>query len=193
MTTTPHLTPDDLDALLVGSMSATVRTHLGECGLCRALATTDRAVITGLERLPRFSPSPGFPDRVMARVAVVKASTRSILGLRFRVPTGRRARLAASVGVVLFAGVTSSVLWSLGNRDVLAAWGQQALTLLSNWLWLGIQTLAANLTEQPWYGPVRTAIDTPAKLAAAGAGFVVAWSAGILALKRLIALPSRAA
>ena len=191
MTTTPHLTPDDLDALLVGSMSASVRTHLGECGQCRNLAATDRAVITVLERLPRFSPAPGFPDRVMARVTVVKASTRSILGLR--VPTGRPARVAASIAAVLVAGLVTSVVWSLGNRDVLAGWGQQTLSLLSNWLWLGVQTLAANLTEQPWYEPVRSALATPSRMAAAGAALVVTWSAGMLALKRLVALPSRSA
>ncbi|HEX9892417.1 MAG TPA: hypothetical protein VGA78_00775 [Gemmatimonadales bacterium] len=193
MTTTPHLTPDDLDALLVGSMSASVRTHLGECALCRSLATTDRAVITVLERLPRFSPSPGFSDRVMARVSVAKASSRSILGLRVRVPTGRRAWLAAAVGVLLLAGLTTSVVWSLGNRDVLAGWGQQTLSLLDGWLWLGVQTLAANLTEQPWYQPVRSALGTPARLAVAGVAIVVTWSAGMLALKRLVALPSRTA
>jgi hypothetical protein len=191
MTTTPHLTPDDLDALLVGSMSASVRTHLGECGPCRQLAATDRAVITVLERLPRFSPSPGFPDRVMARVTVAKASTRSILGLR--VPTGRRGLVAAAVSATLLAGLTASVVWSLGNREVMAGWGQQTLALLSQWLWLGVQTLAANLTEQPWYGAVRTALDTPARLAAAGAVLLVTWSVGMLALKRLVALPSRSA
>jgi hypothetical protein len=85
------------------------------------------------------------------------------------------------------------VVWSLGNRDVLAGWGQQTLTLLNNWLWLGVQTLAANLTEQPWYEPVRSTLATPARMAAAGAALVVTWSAGMLALKRLVALPSRSA
>lgn len=193
MTTTPHLTPDDLDALLVGSMSATVRTHLGECGACRLLATGDRAVITVLERLPRFAPSPGFTERVMARVSVAKASRRSTLGLQIRVPTGARARLAAAIGVVLLAGLTTSVVWSLANRELLTVWGQQTLALLNNWLWLGIQTLAANLTEQPWYEPVRSALGTPARLAGAGLAIVVTWSVGVLALKRLVTIPSRAA
>jgi hypothetical protein len=75
----------------------------------------------------------------------------------------------------------------------MAGWGQQTLALLSQWLWLGVQTLAANLTEQPWYGAVRTALDTPARLAAAGAVLLVTWSVGMLALKRLVALPSRSA
>jgi len=190
MTTTPHLTPDDLDALLVGSMSAPVRTHLGECGSCRSLAATDRAVVTRLERLPRFSPAPGFPDRVMARVSIAGSPVRSILGLTVRLPTSR---LAASIAAVLAIGLVTSVVWTLGNREVLAAWGQQATALVDRWLWLGLQTLAANLTEQPWYDSARAAVGSPVRLAAASVAIVATWSAGILALKRLVTAPSRVA
>jgi hypothetical protein len=188
--TTPHLSPDDLDALLVGTMNAAARTHLGVCGSCRALAATDRVVVTALERLPRFSPGPHFADRVMARVSLATPA-RSILGLQ--VPTGRAARIAASVALLLLAGITTSVVWSLGNRDLLAAWGQQAQALVDSWLWLGLRTLVANLTEQPWYEPVRSTLGSPGRLAAAALVVVAAWSAGIFALKRLVALPTRAA
>ncbi len=187
--TTPHLSSDELDGLLVGSMSAAARTHLGECGSCRALAATDRVVVTALERLPRFSPSPQFVDRVMARVSLVTPA-RFILGLR--VPAGPTTRLAASVAVLLLAGITTSVVWSLGNRHLLAAWGQQAQALVDSWLWLGLRTVVANLTEQPWYGPVRSVLGSPGRLAAAALVGVTAWSAGIFALKRLVALPSHA-
>jgi hypothetical protein len=190
---TTHLSPDELDSLLVGVMSATVRSHLGECGLCRAVAATDRAVVVSLERLPRFSPRSGFPDRVMLRVDVPKPVVRSILGLRFRAPTGRKAALAASVAVVLLAGLTTSVVWSLGNRDVLTSWGQQAVSLLDSWLWLGLRAVAANLAEQPWYEGVRGAFATPARAAMACLGLLATWSVGVLALKRLVTLPTRAA
>lgn len=190
---TTHLTPDELDALLVGVMSATVRTHLGECGLCRAIAATDRAVVIGLERLPRHSPSVGFSDRVMARVDVPRPVVRSILGLRFKIPTGRAARVAASIGLVLLAGLTTSVVWSLNNRDVLAAWGQQAVALLDSWLWLGLRALAANVGEQPWFETVCGLIGTPIRAALASLALLAAWSAGVLALKRLVTLPARAA
>lgn len=193
MTTTPHLTPDDLDALLVGSVNASVRTHLGECGSCRALAASDRVVVTRLERLPRFSPATGFPDRVMARVSVAGSPARSILGLALRLPTGRAARLAASVAFVLLAGLATSIIWTLGNRDVLAAWGQQTMGLVDRWLWLGLQTLAANVTEQPWYESARAAVGSPARFAAASVAVVATWSAGMLALKRLVTAPSRIA
>jgi len=190
---TTHLSPDELDALLVGVMSATVRTHLGECGLCRAVASTDRAVVISLERLPRFSPGEGFGDRVMFQVDVPKPMVRSILGLKFRVPTGRRLALAASVAVVLLAGLTTSVVWSLGNRDVLAGWGQQAVAMLDAWLWLGVRALAANVAEQPWYESVRGLLATPARTAVAVLGLLATWSVGVIALKRLVTLPTRAA
>ena len=190
---TTHLSPDELDALLVGVMSATVRTHLAECGLCRAVASTDRAVVIGLERLPRFSPRTGFSDRVMLQVDVPKPVIRSILGLKFRVPTGQRLALAASIGVILLAGLTTSVVWSLGNRDVLSGWGQQAVALLDNWLWLGLRALAANVAEQPWYEGVRGFFASPARAAGGVLGLLATWSLGVIALKRLVSLPTRAA
>ena len=190
---TTHLSPDELDALLVGVMSATVRSHLAECGLCRAVASTDRAVVIGLERLPRFSPRAGFSDRVMLRIDVPKPVVRSILGLKFRVPSGRKLALAASVAVVLLAGLTTSVVWSLGNRDVLAGWGQQATALLDNWLWLGLRALAANVAEQPWYESVRGFFASPARAAVGVLGLLATWSLGVIALKRLVSLPTRAA
>ena len=190
---TTHLSPDELDALLVGVMSATVRTHLAECGLCRAVASTDRAVVIGLERLPRFSPRTGFSDRVMLQVDVPKPVIRSILGLKFRVPTGRGLALAASVAVILLAGLTTSVVWSLGNRDVLSGWGRQAMALLDNWLWLGLRALAANVAEQPWYEGVRGFFATPARAAVGVLGLLASWSLGVIALKRLVSLPTRAA
>jgi hypothetical protein len=190
---TTHLSPDELDSLLVGVMSATVRSHLGECGLCRAVAATDRAVVVSLERLPRYSPRSGFPDRVMLQVDVPRPVVRSILGLRVRVPTGRKAALAASVAVMLLAGLTTSIVWSLGNREVLAGWGQQAFSLLDSWLWLGLRAVAANLGEQPWFETVRGIFATPARAALACLGLLATWSVGVLALKRLVTLPTRAA
>ncbi len=188
-----HLSPDELDALLVGVMSATVRTHLGECGLCRAVAATDRAVVISVERLPRFSPGHGFGDRVMLQVDVPRPIVRSILGLRFKVPTGRKAALAASVAVVLLAGLTTSVVWSLGNRDVLAGWGQETMALLDSWLWLGLRALAANLAEQPWFEGMRGFFATPVRAALTSLGLLATWSVGMIALKRLVTLPTRAA
>jgi hypothetical protein len=190
---TTHLSPDELDALLVGVMSATVRSHLADCGLCRAVAATDRAVVIGLERLPRYSPRSGFSDRVMLQVDVPKPVVRSILGLRFRVPTGRKLALAASVAVMLLAGLITSIVWSLGNRDVLTGWGQQSMALLDNWLWLGLRALAANVAEQPWYESVRGLFATPARGAVAVLGLLATWSLGVIALKRLVTLPTRAA
>jgi len=44
--------------------------HLADCSLCRVEAERERKVILELVQLPKFAPSPGFADRVMAQVKV---------------------------------------------------------------------------------------------------------------------------
>ena len=97
------------------------------------------------------------------------------------------------LAVVLLAGLTTSIVWSLGNRDVLAGWGQQTVAMLDSWLWLGLRALAANVAEQPWYESVRGLVATPARAAVAVLGMLAIWSVGVIALKRLVTLPTRAA
>lgn len=183
-----HLSGDDLDTLLDRTAAREVMVHLETCGACRDLAALDGRVVRALEGAPRFSPSAAFTDRVMARVTVQKAA-RSTLRLPWigRIPVAR----AASAGLVLGGAILASILWSLANRDLLDAWGSQALAQVGEWAWLGLRTMAASLAAQPWYGTVREFLGTPARLALAVTVLVAGYAAGVLALKRLIALPSR--
>jgi hypothetical protein len=185
-----HLTSDDLDALLAGAEHTSVRAHLAECPACNDLAANDRALVDALAALPHFDPTDGFAERVMAQVRVAESPRRSILRLPARVPALLR-RPAAVAAFLLVVGTSASITWSLGNRDVLAAWGSQALALLDGWFWLGLRTLAANVMVQPWYAALRDALGSPSRLALAGVAFLAMYVVGLLVLRRLMALPSR--
>lgn len=59
-----------LDASLPGRARERVGAHLASCDRCRNEVAEWRTVLRNLESLERVTPSPGFADRVMARVAV---------------------------------------------------------------------------------------------------------------------------
>ena len=57
--------------------------------------------------------------------------------------------------------------------------------------WLALRGLASNFIEQPWYESVRAFADHPARLAAVLGAVVLAYLSGMLALRRLLALPNQ--
>ena len=71
---TMHLTTDEIELWAQGLLPAPRAIHLAECSLCRVEADRERKVMLELVQLPKFAPSAGFADRVMARVKVPTAS-----------------------------------------------------------------------------------------------------------------------
>ena len=65
-----HLTTDEIELWAQGLLGAAQALHLAECSLCLAEAERERRLLLGLAQLPRFTPSAGFADRVMARVRI---------------------------------------------------------------------------------------------------------------------------
>jgi hypothetical protein len=65
-----HLTTDEIELWSLGLLGAQRAFHLSDCSLCRDIADRERKVILELVQLPRFAPSAGFADRVMAQVKV---------------------------------------------------------------------------------------------------------------------------
>jgi hypothetical protein len=65
-----HLTTDEIELWAQGLLPAARALHLSDCSLCRVEADRERKVILELVSLPRFAPSAGFADRVMAQVRV---------------------------------------------------------------------------------------------------------------------------
>lgn len=70
-----HLTPDELDLWLDGSLPETRTSHLETCEHCRTAAEETRDVVLALSALPRRVPSRDFADRVLARVQSVAAAS----------------------------------------------------------------------------------------------------------------------
>ena len=71
---TMHLTTDEIELWAQGLLPAARAIHLAECSLCRVEADRERKVMLELVQLPKFAPSAGFADRVMAQVKIATPS-----------------------------------------------------------------------------------------------------------------------
>jgi hypothetical protein len=170
-----HLTPDELDDWLAGSLARNREAHLHGCADCRRLADADRALAHLIGALPLFGPAAGFGDRVMARVEV-----------------RRRARplavaLAIAAGILL--PMAASIGWSLANPETLAQLLQGAGSGITGWGLATIRSVGTTLLAQPWYPWVRGLFETPARLGLVLGAITVAYAGGVLAFRRLMALP----
>ena len=65
-----HLSTDEIELWAQGLLPAAQAMHLADCSLCRVEAERERKVILELVQLPKFAPSTGFADRVMAQVKI---------------------------------------------------------------------------------------------------------------------------
>jgi hypothetical protein len=176
-----HLTPADLDALLAGTARPATLAHLFDCAPCRALAAQDRRVVVELARLPRLDPSPHFADRVLTawKASATAPEQRFIVPLRPHRPILRLARAAVAALVVL-TGLGGSVAWSLANSELLLSWRERALG------WLASLPAAV----EPVLARTGAALfDSPAEAVGWALGFLLAYAAGLVAFRRLTALP----
>jgi CubicO group peptidase (beta-lactamase class C family) len=129
----PHLPDWMLDLLAEGALSHTERVqaeaHVKECAACASDLEAARAVLVALDALPRFEPSPGFADAVMARVVIPGRAAAAERSRRW-LPRTRRgwARLGAAVlaplaplatllaWLLTHPMVTAGGLWEMGVR-----------------------------------------------------------------------------
>ncbi len=185
-----HLTLDEIDLVLEGNYPETIRAHVNGCPDCSSLINGERLVVQWLGALPLHVPAAGFEDRVMARVQVV--TPRSALAtLRHRAMATPASRaLAAGAMVSVLGSLAGSIVWSLGHREVLASLGMTALHNVAELGWVVVHGLATTLVEQPWYGSARALADSPARLATVAGVLTTAWAAGMLLMRRLIAIPA---
>ena len=65
-----HLNTEEIELWAQGLLPAARAIHLADCSLCRVEAERERKVILELVQLPKFAPSVGFADRVMAQVKI---------------------------------------------------------------------------------------------------------------------------
>lgn len=188
-----HLAPDDVDALLHDEPGAAVAQHLEHCADCRLLLRDQRRVAESIEALPLFAPSDEFADQVMFQVAVPDPfAMRSMATVRHRLLGNPRARAMAAASLIVMVGaMAASVIWTAAHREVLQAAGSWLGGEASQWFWVALRGTFANITEQPWFEPARRVLGGPARLALLSAGAMLLYAGGLMALRRLMALPSQ--
>jgi len=186
-----HFSADEIDAFLSGDLPGGRAAHLHACSDCREAVEGERELVTQLAALPAYAPAATFVDRVMARVSIPDPfALRAVRTLPARLLASRPTLLrVAAVAAVLAVLMGGSILWSWTNQDVLRGLGTSALGEATGWFWLGLQGLVSNLVEQPWYGGAKAIFGSPARLAFLSAAASLLYVGGILALKRLMALP----
>jgi hypothetical protein len=189
----PHLTPDDLDLWLEGNLSEERQQHLDGCQACLELARAEREIVDQLQGLSLMSASPGFADRVMQSVVVSDPfAIRSLQTIPRRLLATRKSvAVAASLGLLLLGSMAASIIWTLGHQSTLVTLGSWLMSQGAQVAWLGLRGVASNFMEQPWFETARTVLAHPGRLALASASASVAYLGGVVALRRLLALPTQ--
>lgn len=172
-----HLTADELDALLDANASERATSHLATCRSCLAMFELDRRLVTSLAALPSLSPSADFEQLVMSRVTVAP----TLVPTPATSPSPREiaARRRVVVGALLTGGsLVAGFAWAFANPAAALGAVAPVLRETGDALWVSMQTIASNATEQPWFGTFTDALGSPAKvllaMAAVGALYVVA-------------------
>jgi hypothetical protein len=188
-----HLSSDEIDAWLAGALPPVQQRHVDQCQLCLEQLRAEREIADQIAALPRLSPLPGFSDRVMASVIVPDPfAIRSLQATRRRLfATPKSIALAASLALLLIGSMAGSIVWSLNNQQTIASLGSWLMNQGEQVAWFGIRSLASNFIEQPWYTTVRALFENPGRLALLSATASLAYLGGIVALRRLLALPTQ--
>jgi hypothetical protein len=188
-----HLSSDEIDAWLAGALPTAQQRHVELCQLCLEQLRAEREIADQIAALPLLSPMPGFSDRVMASVIVPDPfAIRSLQATRRRLfATPRSIALAASLALLLVGSMAGSIVWSLNNQQALASLGSWLMTQGEQVAWFGVRSLASNFIEQPWYSTVRGLFENPGRLALLSAMASLAYLGGMVALRRLLALPTQ--
>jgi hypothetical protein len=117
---------------------------------------------------------------------------RSLQATRRRVLASPRSiALAASLSLLLLGSMLGSILWSLSHQETLAALGSWLVAQGGQALWFGVRSVTSNLIEQPWYNSARAMLESPGRLALSSAMVSFAYFGGVIALRRLLALPTQ--
>ena len=188
-----HLSPDEIDSWLAGTLALEWQQHLDSCQACLERAEAEREIVEQIGMLPLISPAPDFAERVMASVVVPDPfAIRSIQATQRRLfATRKSVAVAASLALLLLGSMAGSIVWSLTHQETMASIGSWILAQGGQVAWLGLRGLASNLIEQPWYSGIRSVIDNPVRLALGSALASLAYLVGVFALRRLLALPTQ--
>jgi hypothetical protein len=130
-----HLSEWTLEQVAEGGLAPdeerTASLHLEACALCAAEVAGYRALFTALSDLPRFAPSPGFADAVIARTRLTPEPGPVALWLRQFMPKSRRGWVLLGSAVVAPAlPILVAALWLLTHPTLTAA---------GLWQWTALQ------------------------------------------------------
>ena len=184
-----HLTADELDALHTDSSSHLIASHIATCPACAAMVERDGKLVALLAALPYFDVSAGFSDRVMRGLAPRQAPEVAAPVIASpRVVAARR----RAIGTLLLAGggVAAGFAWATAHPADALRWSAPALQDTGHALWLSLQTVVANATEQPWFSSVQDAMATPARALFALAAAAGAYAVALVGLRRLMTEPA---
>ena len=188
-----HLSADEIDAWLAGALAPALQRHVEQCQVCLEQLRVERDIADQITALPLLSPTPGFSDRVMASVIVPDPfAIRSLQATRRRLfASPRSVALAASLTLLLLGSMAGSIVWSLSHQQTLVSLGSWLMTEAGQAAWFGVRSLASNFIEQPWYHSIRGLVENPGRLALVSAMASLAYLGGVVALRRLLALPTQ--
>jgi hypothetical protein len=188
-----HLSPDEIDACVLGAAAPELQRHLEQCQACLDQVRADREIAEQIAALPLMRPSEGFADRVMASVAIPDPfAIRSLQATRRRLfATPKSLALAAGLLLFLLGSMAGSIAWSLTHQETLASIGNWVLSQGAQAMWLGLRGLASNFIEQPWYENIGALVEHPARIALISALGSLAYLGGVVALRRLLAVPTQ--
>jgi hypothetical protein len=188
-----HLSPDEIDAWLAGTLAPAPQRHVDQCQVCLEQLRAERDIADQIAALPLLSPMPGFSDRVMASVIVPDPfAIRSLQATRRRLfATPKSVALAASLALLLLGSMAGSIVWSLSHQETLVSLGSWLMTQAGQAAWFGVRSLVSNFIEQPWYNSIRALVENPGRLALVSAMASLAYLGGAVALRRLLALPTQ--
>src|SRR5215210_7916499 len=188
-----HLSPDEIDSWLAGNLAREWQHHLDECQTCLERVRVEREIVDQIGTLPLMSPADGFADRIMTSVSVPDPfSIRSLQATRRRLFATRKSlAIAASLALLILGSMGGSIAWSLAHQDTLASLGNWLVTAGGQVAWLSLRGVASNLIEQPWYSSLRSLLENPGRLAVGSALATTVYLIGVVALRRLLALPTQ--
>lgn len=101
---------------------APLAAHIEECVTCRTKLEEQQQLITTLEQMPHFTPSPLFAYRVMREVQVFEPwHVTAMNTIRRFIPRSRPARVvAAGVAGVVATSLTIGTVWLASRLDTVA-------------------------------------------------------------------------
>lgn len=189
-----HLLPNEIDLLVDGEVGfgvAPLLAHVRECDACRHEVDEGRQVAALLEELPRFAPSYGLADRVMAQVPVfVPWHVAARDAVSAWVPKSRPIRMLALAGsAAMTTLLTLGTLWVLTRGGLVSFVGAAAGDRIQTAFEAGFRGLVSSVFGEQVFVAV-TQSGVPA-LAIAATGFVVAAAVALFGLRTAAAVSQR--